>query len=84
MPGPTIIIRLSSASVRTASWGALVSCTMARPRARPAQPPKAWMSRATMSIVALCASMAAMLPAAYSASPASSSGRRPSASDRGP
>ena len=40
MPGPIIIIRLSSARLPTAFSGVLESRAMARPRARPAQPPR--------------------------------------------
>ena len=64
MPGPIIIIRLSSARLPTAFSGVLESRAMARPRARPAQPPSAWSSRAPISQGADGARKAARLASA--------------------
>ncbi|MGX1044176.1 hypothetical protein AB7M41_003882 [Bradyrhizobium diazoefficiens] len=61
-----------------------MSRMMARLTTMPVAPPSAWKKRAAISCGRFCAKMQATLAATISASPASSTGRRPNLSDSGP
>ncbi len=84
MAGAADITRVSMASRAAARSGAAESRTIARPSTSPAHAPIDCRIRATTRVQAFGATLVAIPASVNSASPASSTGRRPNWSDIGP